>query len=281
MWVRAGLLRAPGATFFGAPAVTDAEGSGRMRLEGAVCVVTGAASGQGRGVAERFAIEGASVLLLDIDSDRGEQVAAGLRDHGHQALFQHCDVSNERGWEAARSLADAELGTVGVLYNNAAIFLPDDGSVLDMEVATWDRVMGVNVRSIFLGCKHFVPGMISRGGGSVIDVASIRASLGTSAPQDAYAASKGAVVALSKSLAVEFGPRRVRVNVISPGTILTDMAPIQDPGAAAERLRRHPIGRFGTVDDVAATAVFLASDESLWTTGAEFLVDGGTSAFYV
>ena len=252
-----------------------------MRLSGAVCVVTGAAAGQGRSVALRFAHEGGSVLLLDVDGSRGEQAAAEIRRLGHSASFLRCDVSDEGDWEKARLQVEAEFGTATVLYNNAAVFLAQDGSVLDMEVATWDRVMAVNVRSVFLGCKHFAPGMIQRGGGSIVNVASIRASLGTRLPQDAYAASKGAVVALTKSLAVELAPHHVRVNVISPGTILTEMAPIQDPELAAERLKRYPLGRFGTPEDVTSAAVYLASDESAWTTGIELLIDGGTSAFYV
>jgi len=252
-----------------------------MKLDGAVCVVTGAATGQGRAVAFRFAEEGASVLLLDIDTTRGEQAAEELRIGGYPALFLQCDVTDEANWVEALSTVESEFGTPTVLYNNAAVFLPSDRSVLDMDVETWDRVMAVNVRSIFLGCKHFVPGMIRRGGGSVINVASIRASLGTSVPQDAYAASKGAVVSLTKSLAVEFAPRQVRVNVISPGTILTEMAPVQDPAAAAERLKRYPLGRFGTTDDVASAATYLASSESAWTTGVELIIDGGTSVLYV
>lgn len=252
-----------------------------MRLEGLIAVVTGAAAGQGKTVALRFAEEGASVLLLDVKEVAGEQVAEHINRLGGRALFLRCDVSSEEDWLKAQQLAQSELGAASVLYNNAAVFLPEDGSVLDMTIDTWDRVMAVNVRSVFLGCKHFVPGMVASGGGSVINVASIRASLGTTIPQDAYATSKGAVAALSKSLAVEFGPSQVRVNVISPGTVLTEMAPIQDPTVAAERLLRYPLGRFGTPEDVATAAVYLASAESSWVTGAEILVDGGTSALYV
>ncbi len=252
-----------------------------MRLRGVVCVVTGAAAGQGRSVAIRFAHEGASVLLLDIDNTGGEETAVKLRSEGHSALFLRCDVADENDWLKARALVESEFGSATVLYNNAAVFLPNDGSVLDMDVETWDRVMAVNVRSIFLGCKHFVPGMIRQGGGSVINVGSIRASLGTLVPQDAYAASKGAVLALTKSLAVEFAPQQVRVNVISPGTIVTEMAPVQDPEVAAERLKRYPLGRFGTTGDVASAATYLASSESAWTTGVDLVIDGGTSALYV
>jgi NAD(P)-dependent dehydrogenase (short-subunit alcohol dehydrogenase family) len=252
-----------------------------VRLQGAVCVVTGGAAGQGRAVATRYAAEGASVLILDVDSDGGREAAAEIRDQGNSAAFLQCDVSEETDWVQVRTYLKSKFGPASVLYNNAAVFLPEDRSVLEMEVATWDRVMAVNVRSIFLACKHIVPGMIERGGGSVINIASIRASLGTTVPQDAYAASKGAVVSLSRSLAAEFAQHNIRVNVISPGTILTEMAPIKDPIVAAERLKRYPLGRFGTTGDVEGAAVYLASEESAWTTGVELLVDGGTTSFYV
>ena len=252
-----------------------------MRLEGEVCVVTGAAGGQGRAVASRFAEEGASVLLLDTDITRGAEAASQIRNRGLSADFLACDVSEEGDWLRVRSHLEQTLGPCTVLYNNAAIFLPEDRSVLDIEVSTWDRVMAVNVRGIFLGCKHLIPGMIERGGGSVVNIASIRASIGATTPQDAYSASKGAVVSLSKAMAIEFAHHAVRVNVISPGTILTEMAPVKDPVLAAERLKRYPLGRFGTTDDIASAAVYLASRESGWTTGIELMIDGGTSTFYV
>lgn len=253
-----------------------------MRLDGKVCVVSGAAAGQGRAVASRFADEGASVLLLDVDDERGTEAAAEIRSRGKRALFLNCDVSSESNWASAAAYVKSEFGPANVLYNNAAVFLAQDGSVIDMEVETWDRIMAVNVRSIFLSCKYLVPDMIDGGGGgSIINIASIRASMGTRVPQDGYAASKGAVVGLTKSLAVEFAQHRIRANVISPGTILTEMAPVQDPDVAAERLKRYPLGRFGTTDDVTSAAVYLASDESAWTTGLELLIDGGTSVLYV
>lgn len=251
------------------------------RLEGKTAIVTGAAAGQGRHVAERFAAEGAAVVIADLDVDRGLEVARMITENGGKAVFEPCDVSDENCWNDLVSVAHRQFGPIDVCYNNAAVFLPEDRSVVDMSVDTWDRVMAVNVRGTFLGCKHALPDMVERGSGSIVNVASIRAYLGTSSPQDAYATSKGAVVALTKSLAVEFAPRGVRVNVICPGTVETEMAPLPDEAARIERIARYPIGRFGTPTDVAGAAIFLSSDESSWITGVDLPVDGGTSVFYV
>ena len=251
------------------------------RLDGKVAVVTGGGAGQGAAVAGAFAAEGAAVAIVDIDVGAGESTAQLIRDGGGVARFIEGDVSEEKSWTRIAGEVEAELGDIAVAYHNAALFSPDDGSVVDLAPDVWDRVMAVNARSVYLGCRAVVPSMIRRGGGSIIAVASIRAHLGTSAPQDAYAASKGAVVALIRSLAVHLAPHSIRANVISPGTILTAMAPVADEAAAAIRRARYPMGRFGTVDDVTGAAVHLASDESSWTTGVEITIDGGTSSFYV
>lgn len=252
-----------------------------MRLEGKVAIVTGAAAGQGRHVAERFAAEGAAVVIADVDVTRGQKTAMRITERGGKAVFEPCDVSDESSWVNLVSVTHQQFGPVDLCYNNAAVFLPEDRSVLNMSVETWDRVMAVNVRGTFLGCKHVLPDMVERGSGSIVNVASIRAYLGTSSPQDAYATSKGAVVALTKSLAVEFAPRGVRVNVICPGTVETEMAPLPDEAARLQRIARYPMGRFGTPTDVAGAVIFLSSDESSWITGVVLPVDGGTSIFYV
>jgi NAD(P)-dependent dehydrogenase (short-subunit alcohol dehydrogenase family) len=152
---------------------------------------------------------------------------------------------------------------------------------MDIDVDVWDRVFAVNARGVFLGCKHAAPLMAAGTGGSIVNIASIRAWLGTSVAQDAYAATKGAVIALTRSLSTHLAPRQIRANTICPGTILTAMAPLLDEQAVAQRLARYPLGRFGTTTDVVGAAVFLASDESRWITGVELPVDGGTSVFYV
>lgn len=251
------------------------------RLAGKTCVVTGGSAGQGRGVAERFAAEGARVVVLDVDDAGGHAAVAAAHAVGADARFIHTDVSSADDWKAAVDETVAAFGGIDVLYNNAAVFLPGDRSILETSASTWDRVMAVNVRGVFLGCKFCAPSMIDRGGGSIINVASIRAWYGTSSPQDAYAASKGAVVALTKSLAIELAAHAIRVNVICPGTIDTAMAPLQDPTVRAHRLARYPLGRFGTVDDVTGAAVYFASEDSAWTTGTVLPIDGGTSVFYV
>jgi len=252
-----------------------------MRLASKVAVITGAAAGQGRAVAETFAAEGASVIMLDLDEATGESAAASIRDSGQDATFRRVDVSNEADWIETIEAVRSSFGRLDILYNNAALFSSADGSVMEIDVDVWDRVFAVNARGVFLGCKHAVPLMESGDGGSIINIASIRAWLGTSSAQDAYAATKGAVVALTRSLSVHLAPRQIRANTISPGTILTAMAPLPDDEAVAQRLARYPLGRFGTTNDVVGAAVFLASDESRWITGIELPVDGGTSVFYV
>ena len=251
------------------------------RLAGKTCVVTGGAAGQGRGVAERFAAEGARVAVLDVDQAAGESVVAAMHAAGRDARFIRTDVSSVDDWAAAIDDIVEAFGGIDVLYNNAAVFLHDDRSIMETSADTWNRVMAVNVDGVFLGCKFCVPSMIGRGGGSIVNVASIRAWYGTSSPQNAYAASKGAVVALTKSLAIELATHSIRVNVICPGTIETAMAPLQDPKSKAQRLGRYPLGRFGTVDDVTGAAVYFASDDSPWTTGTVLPIDGGTSVFYI
>lgn len=251
------------------------------RMDRLSTIVTGAAAGQGRHVAARFAREGAGVILVDLDEQEGMAASEAIIAAGGSARFVRADVSSPPDWEGIVAAATDAFGGVDVLYNNAALFSPDDGGVRDLTVDTWDRVMAVNVRSVFLGAKHVVDSMRDRGGGSIINIASIRAWYGTSAPQDAYAASKGAVVGLTKSLAVELAPERIRVNAICPGTIDTAMAPLPDDVARQERIARYPLGRFGSVDDVAGGAVHLACNESAWTTGVILPIDGGASVYYV
>ena len=254
-----------------------------MRLRDKVCVITGAGSGMGRVACETFAREGAKVAAWEVVPATGEETAARVRAAGGDATFFPCDVSDEASVRAATTATVERYGRVDVLYNNAGIMPEGDHSVVDTSVEVWDRVMAVNVRGIFLTCKHVIPVMLDGGHGSIINVASFVALLGCSVPQDAYTASKGAVISLTKSLAIQFRPRGIRSNAICPGPIETPMLMewlLKDEEAKRLRLSRQPSGRFGRPEDIVNCALYLASDESDWTNGAVLVVDGGITSNY-
>ena len=250
------------------------------RFDGKVVVITGAAGGIGREAALLFSGEGARVCVADVDPDAGEQTASECRD----AFFHEVDVASE---ESVRTLYEAtaeRYGGIHVLYNNAGIMPADDASVLDTGADAWERVLAVNAKGVFLCCKHGIPHLLERGGGSVINVASFVALMGAATSQIAYTASKGAVLSLSRELAVEFARRGVRVNALCPGPVETPllMRLFSDDPAAYERRRVHlPMGRLAQAREIAQAALFLASDEASYVNGATFLVDGGLSAAYV
>jgi NAD(P)-dependent dehydrogenase (short-subunit alcohol dehydrogenase family) len=242
------------------------------RLEGKVCVITGTASGIGAESARLFAAEGARVVGIDLSAQaEGE-------------LTIEADVSDEgQVVEAFRRVAD-ELGRIDVLMNNAGINPTDDGSVLETSLDSWQRVQDVNLRSVFLCCKHGIPHLLESGGGSVINVASFVAVMGAAVSQISYTASKGAVLSLSRELGVEFASRGVRVNALCPGPVNTPLLKelfSKDPERAAKRLVHIPMGRFGEPAEIAKAALFLASDDSSFVTASSFLVDGGLSAAYL
>jgi NAD(P)-dependent dehydrogenase (short-subunit alcohol dehydrogenase family) len=198
-------------------------------------------------------------------------------------LFVKTDVSREADCRALVETTVSRFGGLHVLYNNAGIFPADDHSVIDTEEKVWDRVLAVNVKGTAFPCKYAIPEMVKAGGGSVINVASFVAMLGCTVPQDAYTASKGAVIALTKSLAVQFGPKGIRANAICPGPIETPLLTewlLKEPAEKAKRLNRIPMGRFGRPADVVNLALYLASDESSWTNGAAIVVDGGITSNY-
>lgn len=254
-----------------------------MRLENKVCFVTGGGSGMGRAAAERFCREGARVAVADVTEEAGERAAEEARAAGGDAFFVRCDVTREEEVRAAVAATVERFGRLDVLYNNAGIMMEEDRSVTDTEEWVWDRTLAVNVKGIYLCCRHGIPAMLRGGGGSVINIASFVALVGCSVPQDAYTASKGAVVALTKSLAVQFGPRGVRSNAVCPGPIETPLMTawlLSDPEAKRVRLARNPSGRFGRPDDIVAAGVYLASDESAWTNGAVLVIDGGITSNY-
>jgi NAD(P)-dependent dehydrogenase (short-subunit alcohol dehydrogenase family) len=242
------------------------------RLEGRVCVITGTASGIGAESARLFAEEGARVVGIDLEPGaEGE-------------LTIQADVSDEAQVQAAFAQALGELGRIDVLMNNAGINPTDDGSVLETSLEAWQRVQDVNLRSVFLCCKHGIPHLLEAGGGSVINVASFVAVMGAAVSQGSYTASKGAVLSLSRELGVEFAGRGVRVNALCPGPVNTPLLKelfAADPERAAKRLVHIPMGRFGEPEEIAKAAVFLASDDSSFVTATAFLVDGGLSSAYL
>jgi NAD(P)-dependent dehydrogenase (short-subunit alcohol dehydrogenase family) len=254
-----------------------------MRLADKVCLITGAGSGMGRVAASMFASEGARVVVAEADERAAAETVRLVRDAGGEATAVRADVSQESDVRAMVDAAVAAYGRLDVLYNNAGIMPAADHSVVDTDVETWDRVMAVNVRGVFLGCKYAIPRMVEQESGSIINIASFVALLGCSVPQDAYTASKGAVLSLTRSLAVQFGPRGVRANAILPGPVETPLLMdwlVKDEEAKRIRLARNPTGRFGKPEEIVALAVYLASDESRWTNGASLVVDGGISVNY-
>jgi NAD(P)-dependent dehydrogenase (short-subunit alcohol dehydrogenase family) len=254
-----------------------------MRLDGKVTIITGGGSGMGKTAAELFAKEGARVVVSDVSEAAGEAVVAAVKAAGGQATFVRADVSKEDDARGMVQHAVATFGRVDGLYNNAGIMPEADHSVIDTDVDTWDKVMAVNVRGVFLGCKYAIPQMLEQGSGSIINIASFVAILGCSVPQDAYTASKGAVLALTRSLAVQFAGRGVRTNAISPGPIETPLMLdwlLKDEAAKALRLNRNPSGRFGKPEEIVNMGIYLASDESRWTNGANFVIDGGITVNY-
>jgi NAD(P)-dependent dehydrogenase (short-subunit alcohol dehydrogenase family) len=254
-----------------------------MRLHDKVAIITGAGGGMGRVAAQMFAAEGARVVVAEFDEASGSETARLVTDAGGQAAFVRADVSQEDGARQMVETAVSAYGRLDVLYNNAGIMPEADHSVIDTDVDTWDRVMAVNLRGVFLGCKHAIPVMLEQGSGSVINISSFVALLGCSVPQDAYTASKGAVLSLTRSLAVQFGPRGVRSNAICPGPIETPLLMdwlVRDEAAKQLRLARNPTGRFGKPEEIVNLAIYLASEESRWTNGAAMVVDGGISVNY-
>lgn len=255
-----------------------------MRLKDKVCIITGAGSGMGRVAARMFCEQGALVVAADVSEGAGEETVALARETGSgDAIFVRADVSREDDCQNLVRQAVARFGRLDALYNNAGVMPEADHSVIDTPVEAWDLVQNINTKGIYLCCKYGIPAIIDSGGGSVINVASFVALVGCSVPQDSYTASKGAVIALTKSLAVQFGPKGVRSNAICPGPIATPMLMdwlLSDPDAKALRLNRIPMGRFGKAEEIVYMAIYLASDESAWTNGAAMVVDGGITSNY-
>lgn len=254
-----------------------------MRLADKVTIITGAGGGMGRVAARMFAREGAKVVVAEFGEPAGRETVELITGEGGEATFVQVDVSNEADARAMVDHAVATYGRLDCLYNNAGVMPEADHSVVDTDVAVWDQVMAVNLRGVFLGCKYAIPVMERGGGGSIVNIASFVALLGCSVPQDAYTASKGAVLSLTRSLAVQFGPKGIRTNAICPGPVETPLLMdwlVKDEEAKRIRLARNPTGRFGKPEEIVHMAVYLASDESRWTNGAQLVVDGGITVNY-
>ena len=253
------------------------------RLEGKVAVVTGGGSGIGRVTAGVFASEGAAVILADAVADSARDAARAISAEGGRALSVVADVSDEEQAGKIMSAATEHFGGLHVLFNNAGVFPADDGGVLDTPPETWERVMAVNLRGVWLCCRAAVPAMVAGGGGSIVNVASFVALMGAATAQVAYTASKGGVLSFTRELAVEYARQNIRANALCPGPIETPLLAelLADPDRRRRRLVHIPMGRLGRPEEVARAALFLASDESSFMTGSALVVDGGITAAYV
>jgi NAD(P)-dependent dehydrogenase (short-subunit alcohol dehydrogenase family) len=254
-----------------------------VRLANKVILVTGAGSGMGRVATRVFAEQGAKVIAADIKAEGLEQTVAEAGDAHRDAILpvtgSVADGEAVRGWIEA---GVRRFGKVNVLYNNAGVFPDDDTSVVETSEETWERTVDVNLKGVYLCCKHGIPALQAAGGGSIVNIASFVALVGCTVPQDAYTASKGGVLALTRSLAVQYGRRGIRANAICPGPVLTPLLENLFPSEEEKlrRLNRIPLGRFGRAEDIVWAGVFLASDESSWMTGTTFVVDGGITVNY-
>lgn len=254
-----------------------------MRLAERVALITGAGSGIGREASLLFAKEGARVSAVDRDADAARETAARIGAAGGEAIAVAADVSS--GADAERMVAETEKrwGALHVLFNNAGIFPDADGSVVDTSEETWELVMRVNLKGVFLGCKYGIPALLRAGGGSVINTASFVALMGAATSQIAYTASKGGVLAMTREIAVEFARRGIRANALCPGPVDTPLLAqiLSDPARRQRRMVHVPPGRPAQAKEIAQAALFLASDESSYVNGATFAVDGGITAAYV
>jgi NAD(P)-dependent dehydrogenase (short-subunit alcohol dehydrogenase family) len=248
-----------------------------MRLAGKKAVITGAGSGIGRASALRFAEEGAAVAVADIRREAAEDTVEQITVAGGRAIALQGDVSKAEECAAMIAQAEKDLGGLTVMFNNAGVCLPDDEGPENTPLATWERTLEINLTGVFLCCKFAIPALLRAGGGSVINMASIVAHVGSSYPQIAYTAAKGGVLAMTRELAIQYARRGLRFNAISPGPVKSALSDqfFSDEQRWLSRRRYMPMGRLGTPDEIAPLVVFLASDESSYVNGAVIPVDGG------
>lgn len=254
-----------------------------MRLEGKVALITGAGGGIGRETALLFAAEGAAIVASDVADKAGEETAELVKNKGGRAVYTRADVSKSADCAHMVQLAERTFGKLDVLFNNAGIMHSADDNAETTSEEVWDLTMAINLKGVFLGCKHGIPALRRAGGGSVINTASFVAVLGAATPQLAYTASKGGVLAMTRELAIVHARENIRVNALCPGPLHTEMLMkfLDTEEKKQRRLVHIPIGRFGQAAEMAKAALYLASDESSFVTGSTFLVDGGITAAYV
>jgi len=250
-----------------------------MRLDNKVALITGGGSGIGKQSALLFAKEGAKVAVVDLDEKSGRETASMIKD----AIFVRADVSAARDCQQMVEAAEKAFGKLNVLFNNAGIMLAKDDDAISTEEAVWDQTLDVNAKGVFLGCKYGIPALRRAGGGSIINTASFVARVGAATPQIAYTASKGAVLSMTRELAIIHAREKIRVNALCPGPLKTEllMKFLNTEAKMNRRLVHLPMGRFGEAEEIARAALFLACDESSYITGSEFMVDGGLTAAYV
>lgn len=254
-----------------------------MRLKDKVALITGAGAGIGRESALLFAKEGAKVVAVDVNAESGNKTVEDILNENGDATFVKSDVANESDAENMIKSAEEKFGKLNILFNNAGIMHSDDGNAVETGLDVWDQTMEINLKGVYLGCKFGVPALQRVGGGSIINTASFVALMGAATPQIAYTASKGGVLAMTRELAIIHAREGIRVNSLCPGPLRTEllMKFLDTEEKKQRRLVHIPMGRFGESKEIANAALFLASDESSYITGTEFIVDGGITAAYV
>ena len=253
------------------------------RFKGKVALITGGSSGIGRETALLFAQEGAAVVVVDVNDAAGADTVGLIEAAGGKAAYVRADVSSAADCENMVAFAEQTFGKLNIIFNNAGIMHSDDDNAVTTEESVWDLTMNINVKGVFFGCKYGIPALRRAGGGSIINTASFVALLGAATPQIAYTASKGAVLAMSRELAIIHARENIRVNALCPGPLRTEllMSFLNTDEKKQRRLVHVPMGRFGEAREIAYAALYLASDESSYVTGTDFVVDGGITAAYV
>jgi len=253
------------------------------RLQGKVALITGAGSGIGRESSLLWASEGASIVAVDVDQKAAQHTVDDVQSAGGRAVAVHADVSRAQDCERMIAKAESDFGKLNILFNNAGIMHSQDDDAVSTDEAVWDVTMNVNAKGVFFGCKYGIPALRRAGGGAIVNTASFVAVLGAATPQVAYTASKGAVLALTRELAIVHARENIRINALCPGPLKTEllMKFLNTDEKKQRRLVHIPMGRFGEAKEIARAALFLVSDEASYVTGTEFLVDGGITAAYV